>query len=65
MNIQETIPTFSDIQQKYYHYLESEVKQAAENIANKTSGVDKLPGQLFKILQDDAVQVLYMIWKLV
>ena len=48
--------------------LESEVKWALENIAtNKASGGDGIPVELFQILKDDAVKVLYSIcqhiWK--
>ena len=49
--------------------LESEVKWALESITmNKASGGDGIPVQLFQILKDDAVKVLYsicqQIWKL-
>ena len=48
--------------------LECEVKWALERItANKASGGDKIPVELFEILKDDAVKVLYLtcqhIWK--
>ena len=48
--------------------LECEVKWALENItANKASGGDGIPVELFQILKDDAVKVLYsvcqQIWK--
>ena len=48
--------------------LECEVKQALESITtNKASGGDGIPVELFQILKDDAVQVLYSIcqqvWK--
>ena len=48
--------------------LECEVKWALGNItANKASGGDGIPVELFQILQDDAVKVLYSIcqqtWK--
>ena len=48
--------------------LECEVKWALESItANKTSGGDGIPAELFKILKDDAVKVLHsicqQIWK--
>ena len=49
--------------------LECEVKWALESITtNKTRGSDGIPAELFKILKDDAVNVLYsvcqQIWKL-
>ena len=48
--------------------LECEVKWALESITmNKASGGDGIPVDLFKILKDDAVKVLYsirqQIWK--
>ena len=48
--------------------LECEVKWALESItANKASGSDGIPEELFQILKDDAVKVLYSIcqqvWK--
>ena len=48
--------------------LECEVKWALESIiANKVSGGDGIPVELFQILKDDAVKVLYsicqQIWK--
>ena len=48
--------------------LEREVKWALESItANKTSGGDGIPVELFQILKDDAVKVLHsicqQIWK--
>ena len=48
--------------------LEYEVKWALESITtNKVSGGDGIPAELFKILKDDAVEVLYsicqQIWK--
>ena len=48
--------------------LEREVKWALESITrNKASGGDGIPVELFKILEDDAVEVLYsicqQIWK--
>ena len=48
--------------------LESEVKWALESITmNKASGGDGIPAELFQILKDDAVKVLYsiclQIWK--
>ena len=48
--------------------LECEVKWAEESIAtNKASGGDGIPVELFQILKDDAVKVLYsicqQIWK--
>ena len=42
--------------------LECEIKQALESITtNKASGGDGIPVQLFQILKDDAVKVLYSI----
>ena len=42
--------------------LEYEVKWALESITtNKASGGDGIPVELFKILKDDAVKVLYSI----
>ena len=42
--------------------LECEVKWALENITtNKVSGGDGIPGELFQILEDDAVKVLHLI----
>ena len=48
--------------------LECEVKWALESITmNKASGCDRIPVELFQILKDDAVKVLYsiqqQIWK--
>ena len=48
--------------------LECEVKWALGSIImNKASGCDRIPGELFQILKDDAVKVLYsicqQIWK--
>ena len=48
--------------------LECEVKWALGNITtNKASGGDGIPGELFQILEDDAVKVLHStcqhIWK--
>ena len=48
--------------------LECEVKWALGSITtNKTSGGDEIPVELFQILKDDAVKVLYsicqQIWK--
>ena len=48
--------------------LESEVKWVLGSIiTNKASGGDGIPGELFKILKDDAVKVLHsicqQIWK--
>ena len=48
--------------------LECEVKRALESITrNKASGGDGIPAELFQILKDDAVKVLYSIcqkiWK--
>ena len=49
--------------------LECEVKWVLGNItANKASGGDGIPGELFQILKDDAVKMLHsicqQIWKL-
>ena len=49
--------------------LECEVKWALESITtNKASGGDGIPVELFQILKDDAVKVLYsicqQIWKM-
>ena len=42
--------------------LESEVKQALGSItANKASGGDRIPAELFQFLKDDAVKVLHSI----
>ena len=42
--------------------LECEVKWALENITtNKASGSDGMPVELFHILKDDAVKVLYSV----
>ena len=44
--------------------LECEVKWSLENITmNKASGCDEIPVQLFQILKDDAVKVLYSIYQ--
>ena len=48
--------------------LEFEIKWALESITmNKASGCDRIPVELFQILKDDAVKVLYsiqqQIWK--
>ena len=48
--------------------LESEVKWTLGNItSNEASGGDSIPGELFKILKDDAVKMLHavcqQIWK--
>ena len=48
--------------------LESEVRWALGSITtNKASGSDRIPAELFQILKDDAVKVLYsicqQIWK--
>ena len=48
--------------------LECEVKWALESITtNKTSGSEEIPVELFQILEDDAVKMLYsrcqQIWK--
>ena len=50
------------------HILECEVKWALESITtNKASGGDRIPVELFQILEDDAVKVLHsicqQIWK--
>ena len=50
------------------HNLECEIKWASESITmNKASGGDGIPIELFQILKDDAVKVLYsicqQIWK--
>ena len=43
--------------------LECEVKWALESITtNKASGGDGIPAELFQILEDDAVKVLYLIY---
>ena len=43
--------------------LESEVKCALGSITtNKASGDDEIPVDIFQILKDDAVKVLYSIW---
>ena len=49
--------------------LECEVKWALESITmNKASGGDGIPSELFQILKDDTVKVLYLIgqqiWKI-
>ena len=44
--------------------LECEVKWALGSItANKASGGDGIPVELFQILKDDAVKVLHSIWQ--
>ena len=44
------------------HILECEVKWALESITtNKASGGDRIPVELFQILEDDAVKVLHSI----
>ena len=44
--------------------LECEVKWALESITtNQASGGDGIPVELFQILKDDAVKVLYSIWQ--
>ena len=44
--------------------LECEVKQALGGITmNKGSGGDRIPAELFQILKDDAVKVLYSVWQ--
>ena len=50
------------------HILECDVKWALGTITmNKASGGDGIPAELFQILKDDAVEVLYsicqQIWK--
>ena len=46
------------------YILECEVKQALGSImANKTSGTDGIPAELFQILKDEAVKVLHSICK--
>ena len=46
--------------------LECEVKWALGNITmNKVSGGDRIPGELFQILKDDAVKVLHSICQLI
>ena len=41
-------------------FLESEAKWALGNIiTNKSSGVDRIPTDLFKFLKDDVVKVLH------
>ena len=43
-------------------FLECEVKWALGSITmNKTSGGDVIPAELFQILKDDAIKVLYSI----
>ena len=74
---------YTELYKKYFHYpdnhngvinhlepdiLECEVKWASGSItANKASGGDGIPGELFQILKDDAVQELHsicqQIWK--
>ena len=44
--------------------LECEVKWALGSVTmNKASGGDGIPVELFQILKDDAVEVLYSIWQ--
>ena len=44
--------------------LECEVKRTLGSITtNKASGGDGIPGELFQILDDDAVKVLQSIWQ--
>ena len=44
--------------------LECEVKWALESLTtNKASGGDGIPAELFQILRDDAVKVLWSIWQ--
>ena len=46
------------------HILECEVKWALESITtNKASGGDGIPVELFQILKDEAVKVLYSIYQ--
>ena len=46
------------------YVLECKVKQALRSItANKASGGDGIPVELFQILKDDAVKVLHPIWE--
>ena len=52
-----------DILEGYLH-LEGEVKWALGSITtNKASGGDGIPVELFKILKDDAVKVLHLLWQ--
>ena len=43
--------------------LEYEVKWALGDITNKASGHDGIPAELFQILKDAAVKVLYSIYQ--
>ena len=44
--------------------LKSEVKSALERTAiNKASGCERIPVELFKILQDDAIKMLHSIYQ--
>ena len=44
--------------------LECEVKWAIGNITvNKASGGDGIPVELFQILKDDVIKLLYSIWQ--
>ena len=44
--------------------LECEVRWALESITmNKASGGDGISAELFQILKDDAVKLLYLIWQ--
>ena len=44
--------------------LECEVKWASGSITmNNVSGSDEIPVELFQILKDDGVNVLYSIWQ--
>ena len=45
-------------------FLEYEVKWALQSITtNKTSRADGIPAELFKILNDDAINVPYSVWQ--
>ena len=47
---------------QFFKKLEGEVKWALESITvNKASGGDGIPADLFKILKDNVVKVLYSI----
>ena len=47
-----------------YTHLNAEVKWALGNITtNKANGGDRIPVELFQILEDDAVEVLHSIWQ--
>ena len=44
--------------------LECELKSALESITmNKASGGDRIPVELFQILEDDGAKVLHLIWQ--